>query len=113
MTPAAALTLSYTTPRTFTPNVAIATQSAVIANETPGISSTYAVTVGSLPTGLLLNAGTGAITGLNVTPTRSATTATVTVSGKAMSAIPGMPGFAITQTAEGPVERFTTAGGGP
>lgn len=57
--------------------------------------------------------GTGIITNLKVDPTRTATKATITVSGRAMSAIPGMPGFTITQTAEGPVERFTSAGGGP
>lgn len=57
--------------------------------------------------------GAGVLTGLEVTPTRNATKATVTVSGRAVSAIPGMPGFTITQTAEGPVERFTTPGGGP
>lgn len=57
--------------------------------------------------------GSEVIIGLKVVPTRSATKATVTVSGKAMSAIPGMPGFTITQTAEGTVERFTSAGGGP
>lgn len=56
--------------------------------------------------------GEGVLIGVRVTPTRTATKATITVSGKAMSAIPGMPGFTITQTAEGPVERFTNPGGG-
>lgn len=57
--------------------------------------------------------GAGVIVGLRVTPTRSRTTASVTVSGRALSAIPGMDGFRITQTAKGPVERFTSPGGGP
>jgi Flp pilus assembly protein TadG len=41
---------------------------------------------------------------------RSATTATVTVSGHAMSLVPGVPGWAVEQSASGPVERFTRAG---
>lgn len=35
----------------------------------------------------------------------------VQVSGTALSMIPGLPGLTITQTASGPVERWTTAGG--
>ena len=41
---------------------------------------------------------------------RDATTAEVTVSGRALSLIPGVPGWAVQQTASGPVERFTSGG---
>ena len=41
---------------------------------------------------------------------RTATTATVIVSGHALSLVPGVPGWAVEQTASGPVERFTRAG---
>lgn len=55
--------------------------------------------------------GDDVMTGVDVNPTRTATKATVTVSGTALSAIPGVPGFKVTQTAEGTVERFTGGGG--
>jgi hypothetical protein len=35
----------------------------------------------------------------------------IQVSGTALSMIPGLPGLKITQSASGPVERWTTAGG--
>ena len=35
----------------------------------------------------------------------------IQVSGTALSMIPGLPGLTITQSASGPVERWTTAGG--
>lgn len=35
----------------------------------------------------------------------------VQVTGRALSLLPGMPGLAVSQSAEGPIERFTTAGG--
>lgn len=35
----------------------------------------------------------------------------VQVTGQALSVVPGVPGMTVTQSAEGPVERFTTAGG--
>ena len=41
---------------------------------------------------------------------RTATTATVTVTGRTMSLVPGLPGWSVSQTASGPVERFTRAG---
>ena len=41
---------------------------------------------------------------------RTAIAATVTVSGHAMSLVPGVPGWAVEQSASGPVERFTRAG---
>lgn len=66
---AATLTLSYATPQTFAPDVAIATQSPTVGQETPGVTTTFALTSGSLPTGLTLNAN-GVITG---TPTVAGT----------------------------------------
>jgi len=62
---AGALTLAYVTPQTFTSGTAIATQSPTLGNATSGIATTYAVTSGSLPAGLVLNAD-GTVTG---TPT--------------------------------------------
>ena len=41
---------------------------------------------------------------------RTAIAATVTVSGHALSLVPGVPGWAVEQSASGPVERFTRAG---
>jgi Flp pilus assembly protein TadG len=37
----------------------------------------------------------------------------IEVTGRALSVVPGVPGPAVTQSAEGPVERFTTPGGAP
>ncbi len=34
----------------------------------------------------------------------------IEVTGRALTIVPGLPGLAVTQRAEGPVERFTTAG---
>jgi Flp pilus assembly protein TadG len=41
---------------------------------------------------------------------RTAMTATVVVSGQALSLLPGVPGWPVEQTASGPVERFTRMG---
>ena len=71
VTPAAALTVSYATPLTFTINGVISTQTPTLSNATPGVTTTYAVTSGTLPAGLTLN-GSGTITG---TPTVAATSA--------------------------------------
>ncbi len=88
VTPAAALTVAYTTPLTFTSGAAITTQAPTVANETPGLTTTYAVTGGTLPAGLTLNAD-GTITGtptapgvypFTVTATNGARTATASVS---------------------------------
>ena len=85
VTPAAALTVGYTTPVTFTAGSAITSQTASVSNATPGLSTTYAVTSGSLPTGLTIDASTGAISGnpsapgvyaFTVTATNGARTAT-------------------------------------
>ncbi|WP_306591579.1 putative Ig domain-containing protein [Geothrix sp. 21YS21S-4] len=77
VTPAAALTVSYTTPQTFPANTMIAAQSPTIGNATPGVSTTYAVTSGTLPTGLTLNAD-GTITGIPTAPGTYAFTVTAT-----------------------------------
>jgi Flp pilus assembly protein TadG len=45
-----------------------------------------------------------------VSAVRTVAEATVTVTGRAMSLLPGLPGWSISQTASGPVERFTRAG---
>jgi hypothetical protein len=45
-----------------------------------------------------------------VTSVRTPTTATVTVSGQAISLLPGMSGWSVVQRASGPVERFTGVG---
>ena len=85
VTPSAALTVGYTTPVTFTAGSAITSQTASVSNATPGLSTTYAVTSGSLPTGLTIDASTGAISGnpsapgvyaFTVTATNGARTAT-------------------------------------
>jgi Flp pilus assembly protein TadG len=47
---------------------------------------------------------------LSVSPSRTAIEARITVSGRSLSVLPGMPGLRVSQTAEAPVERFTTAG---
>lgn len=54
--------------------------------------------------------GSSVMTGATVTPTRTATDASVTVRGQALSVLPGIPGLPVTQTAAGPIERFTTGG---
>ena len=46
----------------------------------------------------------------SVRSVRSPTTATVTVTWHAVSLVPGLPGWAVVQTASGPVERFTSVG---
>lgn len=68
VTPAGALTLSYTTPVQFTQGTAIASQAATVGNATPGVSTSFALTGGSLPGGLSLSTSTGAITGTPTTP---------------------------------------------
>ncbi|GGB21808.1 hypothetical protein GCM10011492_09630 [Flexivirga endophytica] len=56
--------------------------------------------------GLLADAGPGVISATSVHSSRSATTATVTVSGSSMSVIPGWT-IAVHQSATVPVERIT------
>jgi len=46
----------------------------------------------------------------SVTAVRSPVAAEVTVAGQAPSLIPGVSGWAVSQTAAGPVERFTSPG---
>jgi hypothetical protein len=87
VTPAAALTLDYLTPQTFTAGVAITTQTPAVANATPGLTTTYAVTGGSLPDGLTLNAD-GTVTGTPTTPGVYSFTVTATNGGRAATATP-------------------------
>ncbi|WP_336921819.1 TadE family protein [Aquipuribacter sp. SD81] len=49
------------------------------------------------------------LAGVQVQAARSATEASVTVSGRAPSLLPGLPGPPVRQTATGPVERVTTS----
>jgi Flp pilus assembly protein TadG len=53
--------------------------------------------------------GSDVISGVQVTGARSATEATITVSGRAPSLVPGVPGPPVRQTASGPVERVTSS----
>lgn len=57
--------------------------------------------------------GSDVLTGVQVSPQRTPTTAKVTVTGRPLSVIPGVMNFEVSQTAELPVERFTDAGGLP
>ncbi|NWJ40416.1 MAG: putative Ig domain-containing protein [Geothrix sp.] len=63
--PASNLTVGYASPQTFPVGSAIATQNPTLANANPGLTTTYAISSGSLPAGLTLNSD-GTITG---TPT--------------------------------------------
>lgn len=93
---AAALGLAYATPQTFAPNVAIATQTPTVSNPTTGLATTFALTAGSLPTGLVLNAdgtltGTPTVAGtypFTVTATSGTRTASAAVSYTVQSPIP-------------------------
>jgi len=97
VTPVAALRVSYTN-LSFPLGVSIATQSATVNNATPGVSTTFAVTAGSLPSGLSLNGSTGAITGtpdtaqvataFTVTATNGTRTATTSVTYTVTSTAP-------------------------
>ncbi|HJV90776.1 MAG TPA: putative Ig domain-containing protein [Holophagaceae bacterium] len=84
----AALGLSYPTPKFFPQNAAIGTQAATLTNGTSGVSSTYAVTSGSLPAGLSLNAATGDITGTPTTAGVSTFTITATNGTRTATATP-------------------------
>lgn len=55
----------------------------------------------------LADTGDGYLEAVTVTPSRSATTATVTVAGSCLMMVPGMPSLQVSQTATGPVERYT------
>ena len=54
--------------------------------------------------------GDDVLQGSAVTAERTATTATVTVTGRTLSLVPGLPGWSVSQSASGPVERFTRPG---
>jgi len=80
--PAAALSLAYTTPQTYPVGTAITTQAAGLGNATPGLNTTYALTGGSLPAGLTLDAGTGSISGTPAVPGLYTFTITATNGGR-------------------------------
>ena len=50
----------------------------------------------------------GMLKAVSVSPQRNAGSASVTVRGRSLSLLPGMPGLQVAQTASGPVEVFTT-----
>lgn len=54
--------------------------------------------------------GDSVLPGAYVTVTRTGTRVTVTVTGRALSVFPGVPGAAVSQSVNGPVEHFTSAG---
>jgi Flp pilus assembly protein TadG len=54
--------------------------------------------------------GEDVLLGSAVSSVRRANTATVTVTGRTLSLVPGLPGWSVSQSASGPVERFTRAG---
>lgn len=56
--------------------------------------------------------GSGVLKNAAVFASRGAQQATVTVTGQAPKVITLLPTLSVTQTATGPVERFTTQGGG-
>lgn len=57
----------------------------------------------------IAQAGDGLLIGVTISPSRTAAAASVTVRGRSLSLLPGLPGLPISQTAGGPVEHFTTA----
>jgi Flp pilus assembly protein TadG len=64
-------------------------------------------------TGFLERAGAdGWLTGQAASTTRTATAATVSVVGRSVSLVPGLPGLPVHQSATGPVERPTRKLGG-
>lgn len=56
--------------------------------------------------------GDDVLPGAQAVSQRTVTLATVTVSGRTLSLVPGLPGWPVSQTASGPVERFTSPGDG-
>jgi Flp pilus assembly protein TadG len=54
--------------------------------------------------------GEDVLAAASVSSVRTATTAHVSVSGHVISLLPGLSGWSVTQTASGPVERFTRVG---
>lgn len=62
-------------------------------------------------TAFVVDHGGETLVDLTVAPLPAdAGTVGVRVSGRSLSLLPGVPGPAVTQTATGPIERFTTAG---
>jgi hypothetical protein len=54
--------------------------------------------------------GGDVLLGASVSSVRTPTTARVTVTGRTLSLVPGLAGWSVSQTASGPVERFTGVG---
>lgn len=54
--------------------------------------------------------GDSVLRGYAVSTSRSGVNATVTVTGRVPSLFPGLPNWSVSQTADGPVERFTQPG---
>ena len=54
--------------------------------------------------------GEDVLLGSSVSSVRNETTATVTVTGRTLSLVPGLTGWSVSQTASGPVERLTRVG---
>jgi hypothetical protein len=52
--------------------------------------------------------GPDVLSQLTVSPSRTATTAGITVAGRSLSVLPGVPGPQLSQTSEAAVERFTS-----
>jgi len=110
VTPTAALAVDYPTPQTFTAGTAIATQTPVLANPTPGVPTTYAVTAGTLPDGLTLNAD-GTVTGTPTSPGVYAFTVTATNGTRTATSSPSYTVIpAATLTAAYPTPQTFTAG---
>ena len=75
-------------------------------------SYTPAPAAGTRAAGAFLGAHAGdTLTTVTISATRpGAGQVGVVVSGRVLSIVPGIPGLVVTQSATGPVERFTTAG---
>ncbi len=54
-------------------------------------------------------AGDGLLVDVTISPSRTAVSASVTVRGRSLSLLPGLPGLPVSQTATGPVEHLTQA----
>lgn len=55
----------------------------------------------------IVRAGSDLLSAAQVGASRSATGATVTVTGRSLSLVPGYPGFPVSQSVSAPVERVT------
>lgn len=83
--------------------LAAATEGAQAARAVGGSSSDGRTTA----TSFIARAGQD-LSGVRVTADRTQTQASVTVTAHSLSLLPGVPGPSLSQTASGPVERFTS-----